>query len=70
MNEEHAPREPQSAEEAVSRFLNGDEDAAVSYLRGHKQDVADFCLRVKETYNTNDSTTPILMLGRLIESLL
>lgn len=67
---ESAPRGPQFIEEALSRFLDGETDAAVTYLRQHREEVSEFCLRVREQYAETDRATPILELARLIEALL
>lgn len=74
---EHAPqesqsteKEPQSTEEAVSCFLNGDNNAAVSYLRNNRDEIGEFCLQVRDAYQEHDTTTPFLELAQLIDSLL
>ena len=67
---EHTPEEPQSTKEAVSRFLDGDNNAAVSYLRNHHDEIGEFCLQVRDTYQTHDTATPFLKLAQLIDSLL
>jgi predicted transcriptional regulator len=67
---ERAPQEPQSTEEAVSRFLDGDNNAAVSFLRNHRDEIGDFCLQVRDTYQEHDTATPFLKLAELIDSLL
>lgn len=67
---EQAPQEPQSTEEAISRFINGDNNAAVSFLRAHRDETAEFCLQVRDTYQKHDTTTPFVKLAQLIESLL
>lgn len=67
---ESAPQEPQSIEEAVSRFLNRDNNAAVSFLRAHRKDIGEFCLQVRDAYQKSDTTSPFLNLAQLIDSLL
>jgi len=67
---EHAPQEPQSTEEAVSRFLNGDGASAVFYLRSHRDEIGEFCLQIRDTYQKHDTATPFLKLAQLIDSLL
>ncbi|MBU1164887.1 hypothetical protein KKA15_05005 [Patescibacteria group bacterium] len=67
---ERAPQEPQSTEEAVSRFLDGDNNAAVSFLRNHRDEIGEFCLQIRDTYQKNDTATPFLELAKLIDSLL
>jgi len=67
---ENAPQEPQSTEEAVSRFIDGDNDAAVSFLRNHRDEIGEFCLQVRDTYQKHDTATPFLKLAQLIDSLL
>jgi len=66
---ESAPREPQSTEEAVSRFLDGDNSAAVSFLRAHRDEIGEFCLQVRDSYQKQDAA-PFLKLSQLIRSLL
>ena len=67
---ERDPQEPQSTEEAVSRFLDGDNNAAVSFLRNHRDAIGEFCLQVRDTYQKHDTATPFLKLAELIDSLL
>ncbi|OGL97781.1 hypothetical protein A2332_02420 [Candidatus Uhrbacteria bacterium RIFOXYB2_FULL_41_18] len=67
---EHAPQEPQSTEEAVSRFIEGDNRATVSFLRAHRDEIGEFCLQVRDTYQKHDTATPFLKLAQLINSLL
>ena len=67
---ERVLKEPQSTEEAVSRFLAGETSAAVSFLRAHKDEIGEFCLQVRDKYEKTDTATPFLELARLIESLL
>jgi len=69
-NLENAPQEPQSIEEAVSRFLDGDNSAAVSFLRAHKDEIVEFCLQIRDTYQKHDTATPFVKLAQLIKSLL
>ena len=69
-NKEIISNEPQSVKEAATRFLEGDTDATVAYLRMNKDDVGEFCLQVRERYDSNDAKTPILRLAELIEFLL
>ncbi len=67
---EHAQQEPQSTEEAVSHFLDGDNSAAVSFLRAHRDEIGEFCLQVRDAYQKHDTATPFLKLAQLIDSLL
>ena len=67
---ESAPREPQSVQDAVSRLIGGDTEAAVAFLRANREEVAEFCLQVRDTYQESDTTTPFVQLALLIESLL
>lgn len=67
---EHAPTEPLSVEEAKSRFLDGDTDAAIVFLRKNPLEIAEFCLLIRDTYADTDRATPFIKLARLIEKLL
>ncbi len=67
---ENPPQQPQSTEEAVSAFLEGDNDAAVSYLRSNRDEIGEFCLQVRDTYQEHDTNTAFLQLAQLIDSLL
>jgi len=67
---EFAPKEPQSVEDAARRFLDGDTNAAVSFLRAHRDEVGEFCLQIRDKYGEHDKSTPFLELARLIDSLL
>ena len=67
---EQAPQEAQSIEEAVSRLLDGNQNAAIEFLRANPDDVSEFCLQVRDKYGDKDSTTPIMKLSMIIEKLL
>ena len=67
---EYAPQEPKTIEEAVSLFIEGDNSAAISFLRSHKNEIGEFCLQVRDSYAESDKTTPFLKLSMLIEELL
>ncbi len=62
----HVLNEPKSTKEAVSRFLDGDNDAIIP----HKDEIGEFCLQIRDSYTENDKTTPFLKLSMLIEELL
>ena len=67
---EHTPQEPKTTEEAVSLFLEGNNNAAISFLRTHRNEIGEFCLQIRDSYGENDKATPFLKLSMLIEELL
>ena len=68
---EFAPKEPQSVEDAVRRFMEDDNiEATTTFLRANRGEVAEFCLQVRDRYAESDRTTPFVELARLIETLL
>jgi len=42
----------------------------VSFLRAHRDEIGEFCLQVRDTYQKHDTATPFLKLAQLINSLL
>ena len=67
---ELAPQGPKTTEEAVSLFLEGNNRAAISFLRTHRDKVGEFCLQIQDSYSENDKATPLLKLSILIDELL
>jgi len=64
------PNEQLALEVVVSRFIDGDDEIAISYLRGHRDEIGEFCLQVRDTYLEKDRSTPFLKLSMLIDKLL
>jgi len=62
--------EPQPVDEMVLKFLDGDMQTTIAFLRAHPDQVSEFCIRVKETYREDDSLTPVIKLSMLIQELL
>jgi len=59
----------QTVEEAA-QFLQEDNMAgAIEYLKGHKEEISEFCMQVYEGYGKNDHTG-VYRLARLIKELL
>lgn len=56
--------------EAVEKFIDGNMEQTIAFLKENKKLVSEFCLKLKDRYGINDSTTPVLELSRLIERLL
>lgn len=69
-SKEHGPQEPQSIEEAVRALIEGNEEAAIAYLRKNPDDTGEFCLQVRDSYSETDTSTPPLKLAGLIKKLL
>lgn len=68
---EHAPQvEPASVEDAVSRFIEGDTQAAIAFLRKNREEVGEFCLQIRDRYSETDTATPFLEISKLIQALL
>jgi hypothetical protein len=68
---EFAPKEPQSVGEATRRFIEDEDiEAAIAFLRANREEVAEFCLQVRDRYAESDRTTPFVELTRLIQTLL
>lgn len=61
---------PKNVEEAVQCFQDDNKKAAIEYLMENRNDIGEFCLKVKECYSENDSNTPFLRLADLIDELL
>ena len=63
-------REPLgSLEDAVDNLINGESDMALEYLRAHRDQVAEFCMKTVEAYRGGDNSG-IILLSSLIEKLL
>ncbi len=69
-NREFVPQEPKTVEEATRRFLDDDTEGAITFLRANREEVAEFCLQVRDAYSESDRATPFVRLAQLIDSLL
>jgi len=55
---------------AVECFLDGDTASTIKFLKAHKDETAEFCLQLQDSYQENDRRTPVIRLSMLIEELL
>ncbi len=61
---------PQTVEEAVRMFVaEQNEDAAINYLKNHRENITEFCFQTYESFSKGDKTG-IVLLARIIEKTL
>ncbi|PIT93620.1 hypothetical protein COU00_03260 [Candidatus Falkowbacteria bacterium CG10_big_fil_rev_8_21_14_0_10_43_11] len=57
---------PQTPEEAADFFTDGRQEEAMEFLRQNPEKSSDFCLAIKDCYQT-DTTTVVLQIADALE---
>lgn len=61
---------PKTVEEAIKCFHDDNYEATINFLRNNRDEIGEFCLQIRDSYNEGDKSTPFLRLSMLIEKLL
>lgn len=59
-----------NVETVVEMFFNNENKQVIEFLRKNKDQVAEFCLQVVESYRESDYKSAVARLSMLIEELL